>query len=451
MKSRFSLGLAISLGFASLAQANPYWNPKAVPADPIQVLGSLRAPRINQKQLLRNATPALRITVSWEKDESYKIAESVIEPSGTPGMVAHSRKIPKWGSYVAVLRNASRGQAFAYDSIGTGREFRRLVRAMTFRFPVPAPGTVFELYAENPDTGKMESVLKTTLSKQNVKVQDEFLPVEVRELKKAETPHSVRVVFYAEGYLEKERELFFNHAGKTLKSLADLPFPGFEMMEFHAVFSPSAEPLGEPRDRGYPVPIKNSFLGLDYPYWNQFGRWYHVVYQTDEKYFRKAVAAVPYDFPIALVNESSYWGVGNYMSHTAIPARASQFSYLLHHEFGHFFGLNEEYEGGGKTELEFAEGIEEPWSQNITFLRAPVMEKLKWKEFVLTPVPLPTPRGQWIPQPPKYGAYRGGYADSKVKNGFSHKPGIGCLMSSGKTFCEICKRGILDVVKSWLP
>ena len=42
-----------------------------------------------------------------------------------------------------------------------------------------------------------------------------------------------------------------------------------------------------------------------------------------------------------LVNSDGYWGVGNYLSFTAIPANnATYFSYLLLHEFGHFFGLS---------------------------------------------------------------------------------------------------------------
>src|SRR4029078_1103016 len=146
------------------------------------------------------------------------------------------------------------------------------------------------------------------------------------------------------------------------------------------------------------------------PYWDNFGRWYNVVYPTNENKFRNHLAVAPYDYPLILINNSGYWGVGNYMSLTAIPARNSTyFTYLLLHEFGHFFGLNEEYEGGGPTELEFAPGISEPWSQNITFLRSRELASLKWNRFVKETTPLPTPRDLWRSSNPLYGAYAGGY------------------------------------------
>ncbi len=86
------------------------------------------------------------------------------------------------------------------------------------------------------------------------------------------------------------------------------------------------------------------------------------------------MATVPYDYPLVVIDNADYWGVGNYMSLTVVPAaNSSYFTYLLIHEFGHFFGLNEEYEEGGRTELEFAPQQDEPWSQNITFLPDPLM------------------------------------------------------------------------------
>ena len=184
-----------------------------------------------------------------------------------------------------------------------------------------------------------------------------------------------------------------------------------------------------------------------FPYWDNFGRWYHIVYPTRENKFRQGLASAPYDYPIVLVNSSSYWGVGNYMSHTAIPAGNSMyFTYILLHEFGHFFGLNEEYEGGGRTELEFAPDMQEPWSQNITFLSNPSYLGLKWNELVNPQISIPTPTSHWESSPPVYGAYRGGYADSPSSNGRSHKPGLNCVMESHKSFCDICSKGILEVI-----
>ncbi len=195
---------------------------------------------------------------------------------------------------------------------------------------------------------------------------------------------------------------------------------------------------GDARELGYPVPRKDTFMGLYYPYWLNFGRWYHVIYPTREAYFRDAAGVVPYDYILALVDSRAYWGVGNFKSHTAIPDGHSSFEYLLLHEIGHYFGLNEEYSGGGRTELEFAPDIAEPWSQNITF--NPELASLKWASFVEGKTPVPTPDRVWKDRA-AYGAYRGGYAQSPSLRP-SHIPGKSCVMDRGRRFCDICQDAI---------
>jgi hypothetical protein len=255
------------------------------------------------------------------------------------------------------------------------------------------------------------------------------------------------VNIYAEGYSLNEKNHFLQHALKTVNVLQEGHFPGVEYMSFYAVFSPSSEKQGKAKDLGLPVPEFNSFLGLYYPYWDNFGRWYHVVYPTNENKFRHALAAAPYDYPIILVNNAEYWGVGNYMSHTAIPANNDNyFSYLLFHEMGHFFGLNEEYQGGGRTELEFASDIPEPWSQNLSFLPQTSFFRIKWNEFIHNDTPIPTPYDIWNSFPPVYGAYEGGYGDSKSSHSLSYKPGLHCIMDKYDSFCDVCAKGIKDVV-----
>ena len=232
-----------------------------------------------------------------------------------------------------------------------------------------------------------------------------------------------------------------------MRTLQEEHFPGVEHMSFYGVFHASNNRLGFATDLGMPVPERDSFLGLYYPYWDDFGRWYNVIYPTREDKLRTGLALVPYDYSIILVNSAAWWGVGSYMAYTAIPAAtANSFNYLLMHEFGHFFGLNEEYQGGGRTELEFAADIEEPWSQNITFLTSARYEHLKWNTFVDKRRSLPTPASEWQNQPPAYGAYAGGYADSRSAKGKSHKPGLNCVMEAKDHFCEICKHGIEEVV-----
>jgi hypothetical protein len=380
------LSASLLLFFQSSAFANPYWDPHKVPKD-IQYSDSrLVLPDINNFKIVNNADAidVLRIQVDWqENDERYHVSKMIVEPSGTPTLLARSKIKPRFGSYLGVLRDNETGEAVYYDSIGTGKEYRKLARAINLRFPVPAGDMTFELYAENPVSGVMERVVSQHLAQlQLQKSRQHTEGLEIRELALASKTPSLRVNIYADGYLSNEKDLFWQHALKTVQTLQREKFPGIEFMSFYGVFHASNKRLGSPGDLGTPVPEYDSFLGLYYPYWDNFGRWYDIVYPTREDKFRQGLAAAPYDYPIVLINSTGYWGVGNYMSHTAIPAANSMyFTYLLLHEFGHFFGLNEEYEGGGRTELEFAPDIAEPWSQNITFLTDTRYDNLKWKTF----------------------------------------------------------------------
>jgi hypothetical protein len=444
--------VATGLLISQFAWANPYWDPAKAPkeidfshANTVQ----LDVKKIRVVPAQQAAINVLRIQVDWdETNERYAISQRVSEPSGTEALLARSTHKPKWGSYLGVLKDANSGKALYYDSIGTGKEYRKLARAINLRFPLPTTQMIFELYAEHPDTGTMELVLTENISPDAIHKAKPYVgEVIVKELAIAQKSPSLRVNIYAEGFLVTEQKKFWRLAIKTVESLKSQHFPGVDYMSFYGVFSPSATTLGYPENLGYPVPEYNTFLGLYFPYWDDFGRWYHVLYPTRENKFRQGLAVAPYDYPIVLVDDDGYWGVGNYMSHTAIPAdNTDYFTYLLMHEFGHFFGLNEEYEGGGRTELEFAKGIDEPWSQNITFLTNPVYEGLKWNTFVSPSTKLPTPRKDWNSYPPNYGAYKGGYGDSRSSKSVSHKPGLNCIMESHATFCDICAHGVQAVI-----
>lgn len=451
MNFRMISTISSALLITQVACANPYWNPEKVPKD--SSYSNLRKQSLNIKDLKTITQQAgidvLRVQVDWmEANESYSISNLIVESSGTPALIARSTHKPKWGSYLGVLKDNT-GKVVYYDSIGTGKEYRKLARAINLRFPMPTKDMTFELFAENPQSGVMELVLEKNIKPAELsKEEHTFKDLEIKEIAIAKKSPSLRVNIYAEGYHSAEKIKFWQKALKAVNALQSEHFPGVEYMSFYAVFSSSANTLGSAEDLGLPVPEFDSFLGLYYPYWDNFGRWYHIVYPTRENKFRQGLAAAPYDYPIVLVNNNKYWGVGNYMSHTAIPAENSTyFTYMLLHEFGHFFGLNEEYEGGGRTELEFAPDIDEPWSQNITYLTNPSYAGLKWNELVNPKISIPTPSNDWESTPPAYGAYQGGYADSYSSKGYSHKPGYNCVMESHQSFCDICQKGIMDVIQ----
>ncbi|OQW46928.1 MAG: hypothetical protein A4S09_03205 [Proteobacteria bacterium SG_bin7] len=434
----------IIVGITKVVLANPYWDPTKIPKDPVwpDFFHSHYFDDVPQMSL--HGIDLMRIQLDWEeKKDKFSISAIIKESSGTSAWAARVKKTDEFGSYRGYLKD-KKGNLLGYESIGTGSLFRKLTRALTFRLPIPSEPAIFELWGENPTSGKMELLLTEEVSGPTAEIK-KIDGLEVRRLKAGESPVIV-VNLYAEGFKKKYQEKFWETAQKVVETLKSTNFPMFEHFEIYGVFTESEEELGSPSELGFPVPERNSFLGLYYPYWIKFGRWYNVVYPTRESRFREGIGQVPYDYPIAIVDDNNYWGIGNYNEITAIPADSDSFRYLLLHEFGHFFGLNEEYEGGGPTELEFAKGISEPWSQNITFLFNLKSTGIKWKQYVEEATPIPTPTDIWKEKPKTYGAYRGGYADSEPRN-HSHKPGFRCMMESGPEFCPVCREAIGDKIK----
>lgn len=423
--------------------ANPYHDPELIPLDSKSLsewAKSFQAKPVSNSKHRAGDADVIRIDLDWvQSSDSFTVSSIMRESSGTEYLQLKSLKAPAYGSYIGILEDAAGKKR--YSSIGTGQQFRKLSRGLSFRFPTVKLPAKFTLVAEDPTTGEMNENLTVPIKDgdlQPIKIQE---GLDVRLIKSASSSPTIRVVTYAEGFQETRREKFFESAKKVAASFMDSNLPTYTNMEIKAVFAPSKENLGKPRNLGIPVPERDSFLGLYYPYWDNFGRWYHVVYPTRYQKYRNALAQVPYDYPIAVVDSNEYWGVGNYMEITAIPSDSSSFRYLLLHEFGHFLGLNEEYEGGGRTELEFAPGILEPWSQNITF--KPAREFLKWAALVQPQIPLPTPRSTWRDsQNGPIGAYQGGYGDSAP--GKSYKPGYACIMERHSQYCAICRQGIMD-------
>lgn len=439
---------AVAAGFALTVPAagNPYPEESKVPKDPAAWQNPTDS-TFDESEWgpVTQGSPVLRVDLVWDKGaDKFSFKGAVKENSGTPALIKRSANRQKLGSYVGVLVDPESKQEVAFDAVGTGHLFSKLSRAANFRFPMPEKKMLFRLIGENRKTGAMEKIMEFDVDPALATVNPQQFNPELSEkiYKRASVADSEKLLFtvYAEGYKSGEKSSFDQHVNKLIKAMKD--FPGLEKLEIKGVFGPSNLKIGKAPQRNPPtkITVRDSFLGLYYPFWMNFGRWYHVAYPTSEEKFHNALGSAAYDYPFAMVDSSDYWGVGNYMSHTAVPSRNGSFRYLVWHELGHFFGLNEEYNSGGRTELEFSPGIKEPWSQNITF-DVSGWDNLKWNKYVSRNTPIPTKR--WSKG--KWGAYRGGYAQSEPK-GKSHIPGSGCMMSSGKTFCKICYEAIKEQI-----
>jgi hypothetical protein len=381
----------------------------------------------------------MRIQVDWTPEQGFTTTSVVKELSGTPALARRARREDRLGSFIGIVSDPTTQERIFQQTIGIGYRYLPAVRAVTFRFPELQKPFRFTLKGENEATGATETVLETTLDPATFAA----LPaqeVELVILRGAQQEPALLVNFYAEGYPANGRDGFLTDARSLVRTL-ESSLPEQERMEFRAVWSPSNVALGSAEDLGSPVPERDSFLGLYYPYWMGYHRWQVIVYPTREKRFRDAIGQVPYDYPIAVLDTAVYTNVGNYNELTAVANDTGRAGPLLLHEIGHFFGLNEEYSSGG-TELTFARGLTEPWSQNMTW--NPDAATLKWRALVQPGTPIPTPNSAWTGQ--NIGAYHGGYGGDEERTHIPVPPGA-CIMSTGQSFCAVCSAAIADKVK----
>lgn len=442
--------LLLLLSHSCLLSANPYPDSNLVPKDNENFARNPKAKVVAVSDIWKDAKEALRIDLDWKKStDQFTLARVSIEPSGTTALYARTKRADKLGSFKGMLVDQTTGQELAYNTLGTGHNYRKLTRGLSFRFPSVSQDKVdFVLFIENPITGEMQKELTVEVNvKDAIRVRPRFDLVEnneleVRLLRAATQSPKLIVNVYAEGYIKERKSRFWQHARNVVEGFLKNRFPLFDHLEFRAVFKTSKMQLGRAIDYGPGIKTRDSFLGLYYAYWGEFTRWYNVVYPTAYQKYRDGIGLVPYDYSIVVIDSKEYWGVGNFKELTAIPSEHPSFTYLLMHELGHYFGLNEEYETGGRTELEFAPGIKEPWSQNITFTTN--RDELKWKDIVYPSTPIPTPNSLWSSMSSgPWGVYEGGYAESLPRN-TSHKPGLSCRMSSGSEFCPVCFSAIED-------
>jgi hypothetical protein len=114
------------------------------------------------------------------------------------------------------------------------------------------------------------------------------------------------------------------------------------------------------------------------------------ILSLEDRTWRDAAAAAPYDFVLILVNERKYGGGGIYNLYSTAAADSSYAPYLVVHEFGHHFaGLGDEYFTSPTAYEEFAGDMIEPWEPNVTALDDPAA--LKWRDLMDGETPLPTP------------------------------------------------------------
>lgn len=275
------------------------------------------------------------------------------------------------------------------------------------------------------------------------------------------------LLLVAEGYAADEAERFREDAQRFQHVLLHTaPFARLrDRLNIRALFLASPEAgVPDPRRGFWP----RTSLGLHY---NSLGLDRYVVV-TEEHRLREAIAGVPYDLPIILLNSDKYGGGGVYRQWAVVAARAEFAEYIFLHELGHALaGLGDEYFTSEVPYLPDAEAPE-PWQPNVTRIRE--LSRLKWRTFVTPGIPIPTPWGKdrylalqararregWTrsqlteksrrllrsePYFGRIGLFEGGNYQAEG----TFRPSLDCLMfdRSSRGFCRVCEDAVARVLQ----
>ena len=194
----------------------------------------------------------------------------------------------------------------------------------------------------------------------------------------------IDVAILAEGYTEKEMDVFYQDAQRTCESLFSYePFRSMKSkFNIVAVASPST-------DSGVSVPRENQWKQTAVH--SHFDTFYSDRYLTTSrvKSVHNALAGIPYEHIIILANTDVYGGGGIYNSYTLTTAHHPMFKPVVVHEFGHSFGgLADEYFYDNDVMTDTYPLDVEPWEQNIS---TRVNFASKWKDMLPSGAPIPTP------------------------------------------------------------
>lgn len=250
----------------------------------------------------------------------------------------------------------------------------------------------------------------------------------------------IDVAILAEGYTEKEMDIFYQDAQHTCESLFSYePFRSMKgKFNIVAVASPST-------DSGVSVPREN--LWKETTVHSHFDTFYSDRYLTTSrvKSIHNTLAGIPYEHIIILANTDVYGGGGIYNSYTLTTAHHPMFKPMVVHEFGHSFGgLADEYFYEDDVMTDTYPLDIEPWEQNIS---TQVNFASKWKDILPSGTPIPTPIAERKEYP--VGVYEGGGYSAKG----IYRPAYDCRMKTNSypEFCPVCQRAIRRMIKFYVP
>lgn len=249
----------------------------------------------------------------------------------------------------------------------------------------------------------------------------------------------IDVAILAEGYTDKEMDLFYQDAQQACESLfSHEPFQSMKN-KFNVIAVASASV-----DSGVSVPREN--LWKQTAVHSNFDTFYSDRYLTTSrvKEIHNVLSGIPYEHIIILANTDVYGGGGIYNSYTLTTTHHPQFKPVVVHEFGHSFsGLADEYFYEADVMTDTYPLDVEPWEQNIT---TQVDFASKWESMLTSNSPIPTPTSQKEIFP--IGVYEGGGYSAKG----IYRPASNCRMKTNEypEFCPVCQHAIRCVIDFYI-
>lgn len=262
---------------------------------------------------------------------------------------------------------------------------------------------------------------------------------------------AIDIAMIAEGYTPQEEEVFLADAKRMADEILSYePFSSRkDRFNFVAVMVPSNE-------SGVSVPLEG--IWRDTAFGSHYSTFYSARYLTSPKVkaMHDALAGVPYEHVMVLVNTERYGGGGIFNNYQMAATHNEHSLPVTVHEFGHSFGgLADEYFYAGEEDDTYPLDVE-PWEPNITTL---VDFDSKWKGMVEPGTPVPTPwedKGGTREQRMKeknagnkagktvVGVYEGGGYKSKGV----YRPVITCRMRDNyhPTLCPVCEASVARLI-----
>ena len=290
----------------------------------------------------------------------------------------------------------SRGYSTMFNEWQTTKEAKIITATFEESVLIPKPKRKFRLvFTRRDDRMQFEAFFDRIIDPNQTSGVNSNPPKPAFKVSKlmynGPSENKVDLVIIGDGYSAKDMEKFRRDA----KHYNDVMFSTSPFKEHKKDFNVWVVEAVSAQS-GISKPDKNiwksSALGCSY---FSFASPRYVLTQ-DNKALRDAAGLAPYDYINILINDNRYGGGGIYNWFTTTytisdhPGMEWQMDYVYVHEFGHAFaGLGDEYYSSSTGYDEFYKTDVEPWEPNITALLD--KKNLKWKKFVTTGTPLPTP------------------------------------------------------------